>query len=182
MSERHDELGSHQFKYDVARAVAAKATGGRPMSRGDIRQSGVWWNEPSATESDPEPDAEALATKRVLLVDDDPTLRRHGSLLLQTLGYEVVVCADGFAALDAVLHSPQGFDLLFTDISMPGMDGRVLASRVQTLRPEIKVLFTSGFSKESLFPSPGEYGQIRFLRKPYTVNALASSIRQMFND
>jgi CheY-like chemotaxis protein len=123
-----------------------------------------------------------LGTENVLLVDSDPTLRRHGGLFLQSLGYNIQVCIDGFDALNSVLRIHRRLDLLFTAVSMPKMDGRVLAARVRTLLPAVKVLFTSATRKDALFPVRDGHEAIRFLPKPYAASELAELVRKILDE
>jgi CheY-like chemotaxis protein len=175
---RNNGLYTHRFRYEVTRTVDVEPHSGGRAAQPQVPATVLWWDEPSDPKSDAELDA-LTVSKRVLLVDDDPTLRRHGALLLQTLGYQVEVCANGFEALDLVLRSRHRFALLFTNIAMPGMDGRVLAARIQTLQPEMKVLFTSGFSLQLPFALSGQGANVHYLSKPYTVSALAHMVQQI---
>jgi CheY-like chemotaxis protein len=174
-------LGFHNEFYD-ARASRARVPHRRRSSGGGVPDFFAWLEEPGTAGLELGSASGAPNSEHVLLVEDDPVLRRHGALFLQALGYEVEACADGFAALEATLHYPyRRFDLLFTDLSMPGMDGRVLASRLKTLRPSIKVLFTSGHPKESLFSRASERESVLFLPKPYSASDLATMLRQVLD-
>jgi len=111
----------------------------------------------------------------ILVVEDSPPLREVVVGQLETLGYRPRAVGDGRAALAALDNG--AVDLLFTDIVMPGgMDGRQLASEARSKRPDLKVLFTSGFAG-----AKGPDGSAlpgRLLRKPYRMQDLAMRVRE----
>jgi PAS domain S-box-containing protein len=116
--------------------------------------------------------------ERILVVDDEPALR---SLLRQTLagyGYDVAEAASGEEALTLANDSPRAFDLLVTDVIMPGITGPQLAKRLRSAFPNLAVLFVSGYAGEteaerSVF-GPGE----AYLPKPFSADALLWMVRQ----
>jgi DNA-binding NtrC family response regulator len=134
-------------------------------------------------ETRPEPGAagpvEGLeGTETVLLCEDDDGLRRYLELILTERGYTVVPFArpsDAIQHAHAAIHS---FDLLVTDVVMPGLSGPELARRLREERPELRVVFLSGYSKESLtrrdLPPDSS-----FLEKPFQAEALLRSIRNL---
>jgi PAS domain S-box-containing protein len=115
----------------------------------------------------------------ILAVDDNPDVRRAAVIQLQVLGYEVME-ADGAAAALKVLESEQKIDLLFTDVVMPGgINGKELANKARAMRPQIKVLFTSGFPGK-LAGSATELGaEDILLSKPYRRDDLARAVEQV---
>jgi CheY-like chemotaxis protein len=117
-------------------------------------------------------------SERVLLVEDDAIVRQHVVAQLAGLGYRVVDVEDGPSAL-AVLRSGEPFDLLFTDMVMPGgMGGRELAEAACRLRPGLPVLFTSGYTEDSMVIE-GRLGRgVHLLHKPYRRNELATKLRE----
>ncbi len=117
--------------------------------------------------------------ERVLLAEDDPLMRRTTALLMQDLGYQVTACASGDEALAAVARDDLPIDLLFTDFAMPGMTGYELALRIRSERPDIRVLVTSGCTKESILPEAP--APIPFIGKPFTLSALAGKLREVLD-
>jgi CheY-like chemotaxis protein len=116
--------------------------------------------------------------ERVLVVEDEPRVRRLTVTRLQELGYDVLEAANGPAALD-VLEARRDIDLVFTDVVMPGgMTGADLAQRIQRKSPEIKVLFTSGYAEPDLVKQGLARGA-RWLKKPYTTAELARTLRDI---
>jgi CheY-like chemotaxis protein/nitrogen-specific signal transduction histidine kinase len=112
----------------------------------------------------------------VLVVEDDDDVRAVAVACLGSLALDVLEAADGPAAL-AALESNREIDLLFTDLAMPGMSGRELAAEARRRRPDLKVLYVSGFDEGELTASPGEV-----LRKPYRSQDLASRIREILSE
>jgi PAS domain S-box-containing protein len=114
----------------------------------------------------------------ILVVEDDPFVRGYAVATLEALGYRVRVAANGPEAL-ARLSAEERVDLLFTDIVMPGgMNGWDLAQRVSELRPDIKVLFTSGYALDTLVSNGRVLQGLTILMKPYRKADLAWRVRQ----
>jgi CheY-like chemotaxis protein len=110
----------------------------------------------------------------VLTVEDDPDIRELAVTMLAELGYKVTAASDGIAALRIIEQDPT-IDLLFTDIVMPGgLDGFALAREALQARPDMKVLFTSGYSASALTGARPAGG--RLIRKPYRHADLAREI------
>lgn len=111
----------------------------------------------------------------ILLVEDEPVVRRLTTLMLERSGYRVLAVGEGDAALEAVTVSPE-VDLVVTDVVMPGMSGRLLAERLRELKPDLPVLFVSGYpadlvgSDNRLPPASG------YLAKPFTHEALDEAV------
>jgi PAS domain S-box-containing protein len=117
-------------------------------------------------------------TERLLLVEDDPDLREHAAELLRALGYAVTTAADCQAAL-ALLRGAEPIDLLFTDFVIPGgMNGWELAGAASYLRPQIKVLYTSGYTEDAIFRSGRIDTSLVVLPKPYRRMDLARALRR----
>jgi signal transduction histidine kinase/ActR/RegA family two-component response regulator len=136
-----------------------------------------------AAQSDEERPASALpgGTERILLVEDDDLVRGHVSAQLSSLGYRVVNANGGLAAIDA-LRGYDDFDLLFTDIVMPGgMNGRQLAEKARRLRPNLRVLFTSGYTENATLHHGRLEKGARLLQKPYRRQDLAAKLRSVLD-
>jgi PAS domain S-box-containing protein len=117
-------------------------------------------------------------SETILVVEDDALVRNFVTAQLQTLGYQTVTAADGRAAL-AHVASGQRFDLLFTDVVMPGgISGRELAEEVSKQRPGTKVLYTSGYSDNSIAHDGRLDEGVRLLVKPYRMSQLAQMVRE----
>ena len=121
----------------------------------------------------PEPRGSAI----ILLVEDDALVRSHAARLLEDLGYRVIAAADGPEAL-AIAGGDRRIDLLFTDVMMPGgMNGPQLAEAVGRLRPNIAVLYTSGYTENAVVHHRRVDAGRPLLHKPYDRRALAEKIR-----
>lgn len=114
----------------------------------------------------------------VLLVEDDSSIRLLIVEVLQEIGYAALQAADGWAAL-AFLGSDARLDLLITDVGLPGMNGRQLADIARERRPDLKVLFLTGYAEQANdrgeFLAPG----MEMMTKPFAVVELARKIRRM---
>ena len=123
--------------------------------------------------------APAEAGETVLIVDDEPTVRMLVTDVLSDLGYTAIEAADGAGGL-SVLQSGARIDLLVTDVGLPGgMNGRQMADAARVGRPDLKVLFITGFA-ESALPGDGRLESgMAVLTKPFAVEALAARIREM---
>ncbi|HSF48238.1 MAG TPA: response regulator, partial [Burkholderiales bacterium] len=109
----------------------------------------------------------------VLLAEDDEAVRHSAAALLTDLGYRVIEAADGRAALER-LEEPPEIALLFSDVVMPGgLSGPELAIAAKRLRPDLKILFTSGYAEQALL----RHGKLELISKPYSKEALARKIR-----
>jgi signal transduction histidine kinase len=112
---------------------------------------------------------------RILVVDDDEDVRVTIVELLQQVGYRVIAAPDGATALNLLQNEP-GIDLLVTDVAMPGIDGLETARRARLQRPDLRVLFVSGYADLAQFGS--NLADEDVLRKPYRLSELATRIDQ----
>jgi signal transduction histidine kinase len=120
-------------------------------------------------------------TETVLVVEDDKLVRQHVVSQLKTLGYRVFEAASGKSALE-ILHQIPDIDLLFTDVVMPGgVGGRELSEAARALRPELKVLFTSGYTENSIVHNGKLDPGIELLSKPYRREQLAMKLRKILD-
>ena len=164
---------------------------------GIVRQSGGWieaHSEPGhgatfqiylpRVESGAEPvSPTAAAAKpggaRVLVVEDEPQLRKLAVKMLRRLGYEVMEAADGPAALSLCERYADPIDLLMTDVIMPGMNGRELADKLLASRPGLHVLYVSGYTA-SVIENEGRLGRgTAYLAKPYSPEQLSAKVREI---
>jgi PAS domain S-box-containing protein len=112
--------------------------------------------------------------ERILLVEDEPGVREITSRMLEQNGYEVIVAAEPKQAIE--FASQGDFDLLVTDLVLPDMDGRRLAAELCSQKPDLPVVFVSGYPRDGL--GEGDLDQeIRFLQKPYSADDLSRTVR-----
>lgn len=110
----------------------------------------------------------------ILLADDEALVRRVTERQLRLMGFEVVAVADGAAALDAFAANADRVRLAILDMSMPRLNGREAAEQMRTSRPELPVVFFSGYGEE-VAPLAGAAGTA-FLAKPFTLAQLEARI------
>ena len=99
--------------------------------------------------------------------------------MLSRFGARVIAVADGQQAVDRFAADPGQFDLLFLDIMMPGLSGFEVAARCRAVRPDIPVLFASGYAAESLEAKGEMTANDPILRKPYDPEALRAAVRKL---
>ncbi|MGY2361000.1 ATP-binding protein [Pseudomonas azotoformans] len=120
----------------------------------------------------------ANAGETVLIVEDDPAVRVLVSAVLQELGYGFVEAGDADTAVP-IIESDQRIDLLISDVGLPGMNGRQLAEIGRQIRPELKVLFITGYAEHAAvrggFLDPG----MQLITKPFTFDLLTAKVREM---
>jgi signal transduction histidine kinase len=121
------------------------------------------------------------AGERVLVVDDEPTVRMLVAEVLQEFGYVAIEASDGFEGL-RVLKSGTPIDLLVTDVALPGgMNGRQLADAARVLRPSLRVLFITGYAENALVGNGHLEPGMQVMTKPFAMEALASRIQDMLS-
>jgi PAS domain S-box-containing protein len=118
----------------------------------------------------------------VLLVDDEPLVRMIAAEALEELGYTVIEAADGASALK-ILSSAQPIDLLVTDVGLPGgTNGRQVADAARVTRPDLKVLFITGYAENAVLNhghlSPG----MQVLTKPFQIDSLARRVKELIEE
>ncbi|MGY1878596.1 ATP-binding protein [Pseudomonas reactans] len=120
----------------------------------------------------------ANAGETVLIVEDDPAVRVLVSAVLKELGYGFVEAGDADTAVP-IIESAQRIDLLISDVGLPGMNGRQLAEIGRQIRPELKVLFITGYAEHAAvrggFLDPG----MQLITKPFTFDLLTAKVREM---
>ncbi|MEP7029963.1 MAG: ATP-binding protein [Pseudolabrys sp.] len=120
---------------------------------------------------------QSLGAETVLVVEDDEALRHYTVETLSDLGYSVLAAANGAAALE-ILKRNEKIDLLFTDIVMPGgMNGRQLADAAAKLRPDMKILFTTGYTANAIVHHGRLDPDVQLISKPFTYESLGRKIR-----
>jgi len=180
-----------------------KGTGlGLSTVYGIVKQSGgyIWvYSEPGkgtsfkiyfprAVEAEPVPAEPAAAVESaeqpretILLVEDEGNLRRLTRHFLENQGYAVLEAADGAAAVQIAVAHQGTIHLLLTDVIMPGMNGRELAQRVSEIRPNIKVLYMSGYTENAIGHNGTLDAGVTLLQKPFNLQALKAKVREVLD-
>jgi CheY-like chemotaxis protein len=125
--------------------------------------------------------AGARGTETVLLVEDETRVRQLTSRILERHGYAVIEAESGELALERCTAHPGTIQLLLTDVVMPGLSGRETADRVRELRPEIRVLYMSGYTDDEVLRQGVRAQEVPFLQKPFTVEELTAKVREVLD-
>jgi signal transduction histidine kinase/ActR/RegA family two-component response regulator len=125
------------------------------------------------------PEKMGSITATILLAEDNEAVRKVAEKVLSRFGARVVVAVDGLQAVQRFTSDPGQFDLLFLDVMMPGLSGFQVAARCRFLRPDISVLFASGYAAESLDNKAEMTASDAILRKPYGVDELRVAVLEI---
>ena len=117
----------------------------------------------------------------ILLVEDDPTVREIAKEILEHLSYSVLVAASPHESIKLVEDYKGKIDLLITDIVMPEINGRDLAQKICALRPNVKVIFTSGYTEDVIVHHGVLKEHLNFIGKPYSIQSLSQKIRDVLS-
>lgn len=121
---------------------------------------------------------EQKSVVRVLLIDDEEFLVRLWKNVLEKRGYKVTCHTDGLAALEEFRARPDGFDLVITDQSMPGINGNMLASEIRNIRNDMRIIICSGYLGEMAMDGDNNSGVSEILIKPFDISTLIEAIER----
>jgi CheY-like chemotaxis protein len=121
-------------------------------------------------------------TETILLAEDEEVVRRLVREVLEQLGYTILEAANGGAGLLVCERHSSTIHLLLTDVVMPEMSGRELADRLANIRPEMKILFMSGYTEKAINHHDVLNEQAHFLHKPFSPAALALKVREVLDN
>jgi PAS domain S-box-containing protein len=134
-----------------------------------------------AEKSEPHPTPEAGSEETILVLEDEDDVRTHSVEALRELGYRVIEAHDGPSALRLLERQPK-VDLLFTDVVLPGgLTGAQVASQAQDRRPELKVLFTTGYARNAIIHHGRLDKGVQLITKPFTFGDLAAKVRDVLD-
>ncbi|MES1259106.1 MAG: ATP-binding protein [Gemmatimonadota bacterium] len=125
--------------------------------------------------------ATARATETILVVEDNPAVRKLAVRMLSPVGYTVLQADSGEEALALLAEKETPIDLLLTDLMMPGLGGRALAEQVRLTQPGLGVLFMSGYTSDDAVRRGVLEPGLAFIDKPFTVAALLAKVREVLN-
>jgi PAS domain S-box-containing protein len=139
---------------------------------------------------DPVPDATPVAAsivpsgdgQTILIVEDDSSVRLAVVELLTELGYGVLEATDSRTAIPLLQSTEQKIDLLVSDVGLPGMTGRHLAEIARQHRPNLKILFITGYTQSAALRSDFLTDGMDMILKPFSVDVMANKIREMFKE
>ncbi|HTZ83661.1 MAG TPA: PAS domain S-box protein [Candidatus Acidoferrales bacterium] len=119
----------------------------------------------------------SLGTETILLVEDEAAVRQSTAEFLRLRGYTILEAKDGLEALTLARKHEARIHLVVTDVVMPNMSGGELAKEIETLRPEIRLVFVSGYAGKTVLDHKVVDLETNFLQKPYTLNQLSAKVR-----
>jgi CheY-like chemotaxis protein len=119
--------------------------------------------------------------QHILFVDDEAALVGAGKKMLERLGYTVTTKTNSSEALKAVRDQPEAFDLVITDLTMPGMDGARLGEQMLRLQPKLPIIITTGYSGVMTFERVRELGFRELLNKPSTLRTLGETVHRVLH-
>jgi two-component system cell cycle sensor histidine kinase/response regulator CckA len=125
--------------------------------------------------------ADLAGKGRILLVEDESAVRTIAAKTLAKRGYEVVEAGDGEEAFDILTDDEDGFDLLVSDVVMPGLDGPGLLEKAADLLGDTRVIFISGYAEEQFSDTLSRDRDISFLPKPFTLTQLAERVKAVLS-
>jgi signal transduction histidine kinase len=198
------EVLEHVFEPFFTTKEVGRGTGlGLSQVYGFVRQSGGYvriYSEPgqgttvklylpralAEEAAEPTPSGEAQPSlhgdERILVLEDHHDLRAYSVSILRELGYEVLEAADGAEAL-ALLNADPGVDLLFTDVVLPGgLNGRQVADEAVRRRPGLKVLFTTGYTRNAIVHNGTLDPGVHLISKPFAFADLAAKVRTVLDE
>jgi len=120
-------------------------------------------------------------TETILLVEDESNLRYLARQFLEKQGYKVIEAADGAVAMQIAVAHPGVIHLLLTDVIMPGINGRELAQHLSEIRPNVKVLYMSGYTENVIGRDGILDAGVRLLQKPFTLRELMKRVREVLD-
>ena len=137
--------------------------------------------EPASMPDSQETRLAAKGHETILLVEDEDTVRQMTKMILDERGYRVLEASNGLEGL-AVAEGHRGpIHLLMTDLVMPKLAGREMAERILALRPELRVLFMSGYTEDVIVLQGVESASANFLQKPFTLAGLTNKVREVLD-
>jgi two-component system cell cycle sensor histidine kinase/response regulator CckA len=136
----------------------------------------------------PAADAESVQALRditgqdtILLVEDEDAVRSFAARALRMRGYTVLEASGGEAGLEIVRHHPGGIDLLVTDVVMPNMDGPTLVRAARRLRPEMRIIYMSGYAEDAFRRNEEKVEELHFLPKPFGLKQLVAKVKDVLS-
>jgi two-component system, cell cycle sensor histidine kinase and response regulator CckA len=198
-----DEVKAHIFEPFFTTKDVGKGTGlGLSTVYGIVRQSrgGIFFDstpgggttftialpavEPESAVATPprtRPDGSEQGVECVLLAEDEPGVRSLARRALTSAGYGVLEAASGEEALMIAASHSRDIAVLITDVVMPGLTGPELAARVKSVRPDIKILYTSGYAETAVLGGIKSGRGTAFLQKPFTIPQLRACVRELID-
>jgi len=122
-----------------------------------------------------------MADTTLLLVDDEPSVLNLASIFLQKAGFKVLTAPNGLEAITIFQEIPSSIEILVTDVRMPGMDGLQLARSLRDSKPQLKVVFMSGYPASEDLQVEIDLGSAKFLPKPFTPQSIQMEVTSVIS-
>ncbi len=122
-----------------------------------------------------------IGNEKILVVEDEEVVRKLTCEILESYGYKIIAAENGREALQICGEKNYKFDLLLTDVVMPKMGGHELAEQLSKKYPQLRILFTSGYTEDAKIQYEMNESPAEFIHKPFTPNALASKVREILD-
>jgi two-component system, cell cycle sensor histidine kinase and response regulator CckA len=117
----------------------------------------------------------------ILLVEDEDAVRSFAARALRMRGYTVLEASGGESGLEIVRHHPGAIDLLVTDVVMPNMDGPTLVRAARRLRPEMRIIYMSGYAEDAFRRNEEKAEELHFLPKPFGLKQLVAMVKDVLS-
>ncbi len=125
------------------------------------------------------PSRDLTGTGAILLVEDEDAVRTFGARALRSKGYDVLEANNGDNALEVLNNTDKVIDLVISDVVMPGIDGPTLIRMLREKKPELKVIFISGYAEDTYRDELDEENGVHFLPKPFSLKDLATKVKEV---
>ena len=129
--------------------------------------------------ADEAPSRDLTGTGAILLVEDEDAVRTFGARALRSKGYDVLEANNGENALEVLNKTDKTIDLVISDVVMPGIDGPTLVRMLREKKPELKVIFISGYAEDTYRDELDEENGMHFLPKPFSLKDLATKVKEV---
>jgi two-component system cell cycle sensor histidine kinase/response regulator CckA len=126
--------------------------------------------------------AKRIPHKTVLLVEDEDFVRNVTREVLELSGYQVIEAIDAKDGLELYRQNIEIIDLILTDVVMPGMNGREFANQLLALRPDLKIIFMSGYTDNAIVRESFSDLHLNYLQKPFTLDNLTDKVQQVLGE
>ncbi|MDP2696693.1 PAS domain-containing sensor histidine kinase [Thalassospira sp.] len=133
----------------------------------------------SQTPAEDAPSRDLTGTGAILLVEDEDAVRTFGARALRGKGYDVLEASNGENALEVLAKTDKTIDLVISDVVMPGIDGPSLIRMLREKRPDLKVIFISGYAEDTYRDELDEENGVHFLPKPFSLKDLATKVKEV---
>lgn len=120
-------------------------------------------------------------TETILLVEDDVPVRATAARILTNQGYRIIEAGDAGIALEILKKNGDPIQLMITDVVLPGIGGRELAEQVAVIRPDIRILYVSGYTDDVILQHKLVERDVTLLQKPFTASSLSAKVRDVLD-